>query len=449
MIVYGGNGLIYQLGAKLQEGEGAEGYIYEVQANPDKVAKKFKRINKNLEDKIDALIHLPWSADCRKYLVLPEVAIYEDFSRTIFIGYLMEKIDASSKLIDVYMDSHPLSIYQKVCVAENLCKAIKAVHEQTGLVLGDFNAKNVMVSRETGDVKIIDVDSVHLTVNKISRGRRITRTFRCEALYPSLFMPEIINKFIEQKVNVISSISGETFNRYTDYYCLAFHIHWLLLTVPPFGLVPKNELLVDSKPAPPPRLLASKGMYAYTNLPNRYRTPDFFPSFDVISPQLQLLFIRAFVDGANDPSARPTATEFLDALEEYAGELQFNKCSGFDHFLRKGHHFLECEWCRVEREKHQKRELYLEEIEWMTNEQLYHLLNKFSKYKCATYLELGRRYGGIHKRGLKQNDRLAAKSYKLCISSKKNEKDKLFVTQATKELEELRRNKGFFFRLFN
>lgn len=160
MTYYGNNGQVYELGNEVDHG--GEGNVYEISGNSGKVAKIFKERKLSRDLKVEALAKLPWPEEVRKYLVLPDVALYEDPAQRILGGYVMENVDCSSTLADVYSETHPLSIYKKSCVAENLCRAVIAVHSTGNIVIGDFNSKNILVDRTSGKMRIIDVDSLSL-----------------------------------------------------------------------------------------------------------------------------------------------------------------------------------------------------------------------------------------------------------------------------------------------
>lgn len=76
--------------------------------------------------------------------------------------------------------------------------------------------------------------------------------------------------------------------------------------------------------------------------------PSYAPKFRILTKQLRILFERAFIDGASDPTARPNETEFYFALEEYVETLSIKCKKG--HYMPK--YFIgKCEWCRVKKEK--------------------------------------------------------------------------------------------------
>ena len=132
MIYYGNDGNRYTLGKQL--GSGGEGFVYELRGKSGVVARIFKERNLRRDLKVEALANLPWPSEVKNYLVLPQVALFENSGRKVLRGYVMEKVDCSSTLADVYSETHPLSIYKKSCVAENLCEAVIAVHKTGNIV---------------------------------------------------------------------------------------------------------------------------------------------------------------------------------------------------------------------------------------------------------------------------------------------------------------------------
>ena len=103
----------------------------------------------------------------------------------------------------------------------------------------------------------------------------------------------------------------------------------LLMAQKPFGAAMDRSDIDKSVPAPTAKSMACRGQYAYVNLPARTSLPKIYPNFDILTPKLQDLFIRAFKDGASDPTKRPTADDFLSALKDIRNaKLQQKICIG-------------------------------------------------------------------------------------------------------------------------
>ena len=78
MIAYGSDGKTYEILDGETVGKGGEGFIYRIRDLPGKICKIFKVRDREREMKIEALTHIQWSADFRKYLAVPEVMLFSN-----------------------------------------------------------------------------------------------------------------------------------------------------------------------------------------------------------------------------------------------------------------------------------------------------------------------------------------------------------------------------------
>ena len=343
-ICYGDNNQSYLLTQVLSSG--GEGKICKIKDSDNCVAKIFRERDQQRDAKVRILKQFQWSYDIRKYVVLPQVILYEDEEKTRQCGYVMDKVDCSTSLTDTFTGNHPLSIKMRAVVGLNVCKALEAIHmngvnSEVQLVIGDFNFNSIVVDRNTGDIHIIEADSFHLTVKHGDEYKVLP----CTVLYPDLTMPEILKLFIKNpKADLKDLINNGyfTFSVYTDYYCMAYHLHLLLLNCTPFAYSIRNLEYGN-------RELAMNGNYSYSNLFNPSILPAYCPDFDILTPELKELFIRAFEKGANQPEVRPSPSEFIKALSIYIDDLTLCNCSKQGHYIRKGYQFEDCEWCRIEK----------------------------------------------------------------------------------------------------
>ena len=386
-IYYGDNGVNYVLTDKI--GGGGAGTIYKIQNDNDHVAKIFLKREKQRDTKVTALRQLKWSDAIKKYVVLPQVILYEDREKTRQCGFVMDSVDCSTSLTDTFIGDRTLSIRRRAIVGLNICKALRAIHENGGgdkgqLLMGDFNFNNITVNRYNGEIRIIDADSFQLRVRK--RGTASYLTLPCTELHPDFFMPEILRIMKEHDgatLEQLSTLGFQTFTLYTDYYCMAYHLHLLLLNCAPFSCaLPATIAGKVSQHAPPVEMLNMNGNYCYSNLYNdgtkRTVRPEYCPDFNILTPKLQELFIRAFETGARQPELRPSPDEFIPALSEYIESLDFCECEGWNHYIRGGYKSSCCEWCRVERIAGSFTEFprKLEDIKYMTDQELIFFRNK-------------------------------------------------------------------------
>lgn len=400
MILYGSTNRKYETADMI--GQGGEGTLYKL-TDDGVCAKIYKSPNEDRKMKIQALVSIDWSEEFRKYLVIPKDILYADPQKKDFVGYTMRFLEGYEKLSEIYSETHPLSLYKRVWIASELCRIVKAVHSESKSCIGDFNERNIMVNRKTCDIKIIDVDSFHLMLKY--KGKEVP--LPCNGLDPNLFCPELLELFSKTKAHSFAEIprSTQTFTKYTDYYILATHIHLLLLGVRPYACALDDAAIARSEAVPSINSMAIKGEYVYSNRPQKTLVPPHFPDFDILSTRLKQLFISTFEIGAVRPKIRGTASEYLDALEEYIANLRLNKnCSGFDHYLPIDYKGSECPWCNSERLKKTRRKLADEDIQYMTNEELTHLV-KMPSYCSKAHHEIGMRMTGRVKRVGIETDR--------------------------------------------
>jgi len=413
LVYYGADGIAYELTNRL--GGGGEGDIYTIKGDSNKVAKIFKKIDLQMSLKIRALSEaVQWSELIVKNAMLPLTTLFSDNTRSgECVGFVMNRLKCKELLLDVYnQPENRISIYNQACLAENICRLVDEIHKagmvngNHSIILGDFNPKNIFVDRRTGQVQLTDTDSFHVTVKYRNRVREL----KCRALYKDLFfIPEILKACVSQNTS-LENVQGETFTIYTDYFCMAYHVHKLLLGVEPYA-GERVQSAIDSsdsvETAPSDAVLASAGNYVYTNVRSGYRIPSRFPDFSILTPQLQRLFRRAFQDGASDPKARPTAAEFAEALGEYISQLDYCHCNGWDHYLIHSYDKDYCEWCRVEHESGDRRVFFSQNVPYMTDQELLHSLELDLKkvFKAEIYYNLGIRS--------KKNDKIQARDYLL------------------------------------
>lgn len=359
---YGDNGISYVLTDRI--GGGGVGTLYNIQDDYAHVAKIFLKREKQRDIKVKALKQIKWPDDVKRYVVLPQVILYEDEKKTRQCGFVMDRVDCSTLLTDTFSSDKPLSIRRRAIVGLNICKVLRAIHNsgimKGQILMGDFNFTNIAVNRDNGEIRIIDADSFHLKVRY--EDSSCYQTLPCTELHPDFFMPEICNLMnyyrgatFQQLSDLGAQENFETFTLYTDYYCLAYHLHLLLLNCAPFSCaLPMSIAGKVSVTLPPLNVLRTNGNYCYSNLYNDGKKitvrPDYCPDFNILTPKLQKLFIRAFEVGADHPDKRPSPDEFIPALVEYINSLEFCECDGWNHYIRSGYKSsCDCEWCRVER----------------------------------------------------------------------------------------------------
>src|SRR5262250_2989305 len=175
---------IVRLGWRI--GTGAEGEVCEIQDNSDLVAKIYHEPPP--PEKAEKLVVLSRLGNERLFnLSAWPVSTLRDAPDGEVVGFVMKKI---SQAEEVHALHSPKSRLQKfpeaswaflIYVAANIARAVAAIHEH-GLVIGDVNPKNILVTRKA-TVYLLDVDSFQVTAEG--------KTYRCEGGFPEYTPPEL------------------------------------------------------------------------------------------------------------------------------------------------------------------------------------------------------------------------------------------------------------------
>lgn len=331
-----------RLGAVLARA--GEGVIHEVVDRQDLVAKVFHRDLKGLAAKIakvGAMIETPPDGAVQSdgFVVLTwPVALLDE--RDGAVGYIMPRIDTSDA-VEIHTLSNPanranplpsapvwtpnVTWSHLVNVAANLCLAVETVH-RVDAVIGDFQERNIFVN-DTTRVTLVDCDSMQFTDVP---GRQ----YLCSVARPEFTAPELA------RVNLAATAREKP----SDLFALAVHIHLLLMA----GNHPflRGEW-TGGGDQPDALTLAVSGQWA-GGPRSALHTHALAPPITFLPYDIERLFVRAFTEGARDPEARPTATEWRNALSG----IQIGTCA-------RGHQIPveadPCPWCLIEDQRAARR----------------------------------------------------------------------------------------------
>jgi DNA-binding helix-hairpin-helix protein with protein kinase domain len=250
-----------------------------------------------------------------------------------FAGFLMPEIDITNT-VELHRVTNPtdrstatgpsnwltgFTWQYLVGVAANLAAATKALHETSTTVIGDFNDRNIRVSKNAL-VTLLDCDSMQVT-DPATRER-----FFCRVGLREFTPPELVNADWETTVRHPSS----------DLYALAIHLYQLLLE----GEHPFRGVWggTGDKPAVPQ--LARDGIWVYGSGPLSPRPT----AIDIrLLPGSTLnLFKRAFEDGARNPNRRPQAAEWYTELTALGTNLRQCRSIPTHYYFNQLSH---CLWC--------------------------------------------------------------------------------------------------------
>src|SRR5215475_2944533 len=181
---FNSKGEIVRFGQRV--GAGSEGGIYEVQNRYDLVAKVYYETPPaEKAEKLIALTRL--GAERLRGLSAWPIDVLRDRRNGRVAGFVMNRLTQAE---EVHTLHSPRSRLQKfpgaswaflIHVAANFARAVATVHEH-GLVIGDVNPKNILVTRKA-TVYLLDVDSFQVCFDG--------KTYRCEGGFPEYTPPEL------------------------------------------------------------------------------------------------------------------------------------------------------------------------------------------------------------------------------------------------------------------
>jgi len=256
-----------------------------------------------------------------------------------FVGYLMPLIDRSSSL-PLHRVANPSDARRSTTIASrwaryidwsylvtaaaNLALAVQVLH-RSGVVIGDFNENNVLIWNDAR-VTLLDCDSMQIT--DPSGRHYLCKVGRAEFTPPELF-----------RANWGHTVRAPS----SDLFALAVHIHQLIME----GEHPFRGVWRGAGEKPTAQALAVDGVWAYGGDP-RLRPRPRAVTNDILSPEVRELFERAFVDGAINPRARPTAEEWNGVLLALLRSLVPCGVQPRHHYRRE---LTACPWCGQEKER--------------------------------------------------------------------------------------------------
>lgn len=241
------------------------------------------------------------------------------------VGFLMPRFSDHQPIHHLYNPAQRLKYFPRadwaflIAAARNCAAAFEEVHG-VGCIVGDVNQSNVLVSNRAM-IGLIDCDSFQVRVN----GRQ----FLCEVGVPHYTPPEL------QRRNFTGLVRTLNHDRF-GLAVLLFHL--LFMGRHPYagrylgsGDLPFEQLIQECRFAYGPRAAAIQ----------MERPPNTLALTDV-SPTLAQLFERAFERGSEALDARPSAAQWLQALDEFRAALR--PCLNDPGHKFPAHRAL-CPWC--------------------------------------------------------------------------------------------------------
>jgi len=322
--------------------KGGEGEIYLTNASDNLCAKLYheRRITTLLRAKISAMTNnspvkapaVPRRGGPRgSALAWPACLLYDSpLGSRSFVGYLMPLIDTR-----LYMEAHRFfdpddrirlfgggfSLRYLLTAAYNFASVMTDIHAR-GHCIGDVSSRNLLIAR-TAAVAIIDCDSFQVLDTENDR------IFYSHVGTGEYLPPEL------QGVD----FGNEDVDRYaSDLFALGVMAFRLLMG----GVHPFQASGEGVSGAPSIEQKIKNGRFAYLASDTSVSPPKFAYDYEIIPPALQDLFSRCFVEGAEQPLARPPAEEWKRVL--LAELMEIRHCSANpNHWY--GKHLSACPWC--------------------------------------------------------------------------------------------------------
>jgi len=241
------------------------------------------------------------------------------------VGFLMSEIKQAKELTYVYHPQYRRQIIPRFnwrylhATARNLASIVWALHKK-GYIVGDMKPQNLLVN-DRGLVSIIDTDSFQVT-------DFATKTvYRCPVGTEGFTPPELLGKDI--------SLINQT--EFHDRFRLAVIVYLLLFGYDPFT---RGKWIGSGEP-PELNKRVKEGLWLYA--PKSEFIPDAVSiPLNVVYPEIQNLFFRCFNDGHKNPSLRPSAQEWCNALDTAISQLTL--CSRVDNHIYT-RNYGRCYWC--------------------------------------------------------------------------------------------------------
>ncbi|MEG3978276.1 DNA-binding protein [Microcoleus sp. herbarium8] len=309
---------------------GGEGRIYPIAQDPSLVAKIYHKPTDEDGDKLTVMFSMPPDAPIAEpghaSIAWPIDLLHTVGGREKIVGFVMPRVKKVLPIHTFYTpktrrEQKPLFSYLYLHrTARNLASAVNALHVR-GYVIGDVNESNILVT-DTALVTLVDTDSFQV------RDPYTGYVYRCPVGKPEFTPPEL---------------QGQTFRDIDrapehDLFGLAVLIFQLLME----GTHPFAGVYLGSDEPPSMEARIRSGHFPNGTKRIPYRPMPAAPPFDMLQPRLRQMFIRCFEEGHLNPSARPDAKTWVNAIRE--AEDSLITCSKNTQH-KYGNHLSRCPWC--------------------------------------------------------------------------------------------------------
>ena len=324
------NGKVIDLDSATLIGKGGEANIYILPGEVGLAAKIYHELTEERAAKLFLMQANPPDdpslAMGHSSLAWPIDLLHKPGKQTQIIGFLMPRIQGMRPISDYYNPVRrcqhcPLFNYKYLLqAARNITMTIAALHRRNYLI-GDLNDGNILVG-SNALISFVDNDSFQVQDPKTGH------IYRCVVGTTDFTPPELQGRNLEHRDRVAAH----------DLFGLAVLLFETLME----GIHPFDGIYQGKGGTPSRAERIASGYFPYGNHPVPFSIRPDSPPFEMLHPELQSLFVRAFEVGDSNPVARPTATEWQSALEIASNALVV--CAENDqHFY--GSHLKNCPWC--------------------------------------------------------------------------------------------------------
>lgn len=287
------NGGLLTLGDSLATG--GEGTIYPVGKGTRYAAKIYHAPSPERAEKLLAMLAAvpacDETADGAVALAWPLGRLLDGEGRCI--GFLMRSAKDKQRIFEVYNPSvRPAWVDQLFLLkaARELARIVEAVHS-AGHLIGDLNESNVLVGQDAR-VTLVDTDSFQIVTAKHVYSSGVGR--------PEFTPPEMQGVPFSEVERMIEH----------DHFALAVLIFLLLME----GTHPFAARYTGPGESPSLTAKIGGGLWPYTRNQRPLYDPLRRELFEAQHSGVQALFRRAFEEGHKNPTQRPTAAEWDQAL---------------------------------------------------------------------------------------------------------------------------------------
>ncbi|SOY52704.1 hypothetical protein [Cupriavidus taiwanensis] len=327
MELYDGQGRRITLGRVL--GRGGEGSVHEVPSiSPHLVAKVYhEAISPEKQAKLRAMVRRV--DDRLKEIAAWPLQTLHPAANGPVRGFLMPKAAQAEPLHHLYGPGHRKQQFPGtdwaflVNTARNVASAFTTVHAG-GCVIGDVNPNLVFVGRNTL-ARLIDCDSF-----QIPNG---SAPYLCEVGVPLFTPPEL--QGLSSFRNVLRTPNHDNFG-------LALLVFHLLL----MGRHPFSGRFSGSGDMPPEKAIR-EFRYAFSAPAGRRSMlpPPNTVGPEILPPSMAAMFEQAFTESGAQPGGRPTAQNWVAALDGLKSQL---RTCGTDAVHKFYGGLGSCPWCELE-----------------------------------------------------------------------------------------------------